>query len=401
MKVWIVLLSLLISLTGVAQSTPDNGSNITKRKVFQTSSSGNGTWDRYRNAVDLSLDNFKFALLQYQPRDSGTSLNPKKQPAIIFLHGIGERGGRSDSLPTYPVIDGRTYWDTTPGSSNTSVDDVYILPPMRNLRRIDNSNTAGSTCGALDDLVGRKFWNANKKDSSEFWFFAPQLWGDDGDRNSDGVDNVSGDNDYSDFGFDKWPMAIVRTIINKIKTDPYYLARIDTTQIYLTGLSLGGGGTLSGIADSVVNHQIAAAVPVCPGYNTSPADNNTGTNKTITTLEHQMIARSGLPIWIQMALNDGADNGGGVDEADDFVSNLMAQNPVFPPKYTRYQDGGHSIWNRCFPPYTYNSTTCAQSSMWAIGRTTTSNGTMYFQPTGGVNWKNVYEWMLQFSTNDR
>ena len=158
----------------------------------------------------------------------------------------------------------------------------------------------------------------------------------------------------------------------------------------MAGLSLGGGGVFTCIADSAINHQIAGAIVSCPGYITSPTDNilGTGTNSatySITDAEYAMIARSGLPIWICHAVNDDQAS---IDRSDTFIEKVNSHQPLFPPKYFRFNSGNHGIWSRLYQPSTFGA-----------GYGTTSNGTVRFGATvSGVDCLSIYEWLLQFST---
>jgi hypothetical protein len=376
-RIFLLICLLIAYVTTTAQSLPDAGSNITKRRVFTTPSTGQGTWDKYATTTDHDMNNFKFSLLEYKPRDSTNGDGSlKKQPMIIFLHGLGEERGGTSTVT----------WDTT---TSSGVDHVYILPPMRSLRRTDNSTT--STMGALDDLVGKKFRDPKKSttDSCEFWFFAPMQWG----------------SPTNAFGFDKWPPHYVREIIRRVKTDSYYYSRIDTNRIYLMGHSLGGGGTLTAISDSAINYQLAAAVPLCPGYRTSPTDNNCCTSNTITSAEYDMVARSGLPVWVIVANDDGT--GSVVTTTKNWVAEMRSRTCKFPPKFTLFQTGNHSIWNIVSMPYSYSNTTgtVVQTDVWnqpratlVSGNESVGSGNVYFKPQGTVKWKSIYDWMLQFNT---
>jgi len=95
---------------------------------------------------------------------------------------------------------------------------------------------------------------------------------------------------------------------------------IDPDRIYLTGLSMGGMGTWSGV--TAQPDRFAAAVPMSGNGDTNPA-------ATV----------SGLPFWFFHAANDGTV---GVEGSDNLVAAL--RNAGGNVIYTRYDTGGHGIW---------------------------------------------------------
>lgn len=95
---------------------------------------------------------------------------------------------------------------------------------------------------------------------------------------------------------------------------------IDPDRVYITGLSMGGMGTWSGVTAQPT--RFAAAIPMSGNGDTQPA-----------------ASVSAIPFWFFHAANDGTV---GVSGSDNLVAALRdaGANVI----YTRYDDGGHGIW---------------------------------------------------------
>lgn len=129
--------------------------------------------------------------------------------------------------------------------------------------------------------------------------------------------------------------------------------RVDTTRIYLTGLSMGGGAVWNYASSSVANSsRIAAVVPVCGSV--APTD-----------LRCQIMAEANLPVW---ATHNEGDGTVPVKFTEGYVNGI--NNYKVPPipraKMTIFPVAGHDAWTK-----TYD---------------------LNFREDG----LNVYEWMLQF-----
>jgi len=112
------------------------------------------------------------------------------------------------------------------------------------------------------------------------------------------------------------PMKLLMELINQAKQN----LPVDTSRIYITGLSMGGFGTFDAI--SRYPDLFAAAVPVCGGGDLSKA----------SKISH-------IPIWIFH---------GALDEA---VDPALSQNMLealtkagAKPGYTQYPEAGHFSW---------------------------------------------------------
>jgi dienelactone hydrolase len=124
-----------------------------------------------------------------------------------------------------------------------------------------------------------------------------------------------------------WPSSYVMEVINYVKT---YL-RIDERRIYLTGLSLGGGGVW--VAAQDFPEFFAAIAPVCGGYN-SPS-------------KACGLASANLPVW---AFHGDKDTTVPMSKTVNMVNAINACTPAPNPlaKLTIYPGVGHSAWNNAY-----------------------------------------------------
>lgn len=99
----------------------------------------------------------------------------------------------------------------------------------------------------------------------------------------------------------------------------------DPQRVYLTGLSMGGGGLLSWI--STYNKVFAAVVPIAPNQNYTAGDAPWATT----------------PAWFFHASNDGTAP---VANSRDHVAAL--RDGGGDPIYTEYASGGHGIWTQSY-----------------------------------------------------
>lgn len=143
--------------------------------------------------------------------------------------------------------------------------------------------------------------------------------------------------------FGDWQTWYVMEVINYVKT---YL-RVDEKRIYITGLSLGGGGTWWVSQDNP--KLFAAAAPVCGSRN--------------TLSKACLLAAENLPVW---AFHGDADGTVPMARSVNMVNAINACTPTPSPKaqITIYTGVGHNSWDRAY-----------------------SNNHDYQNPS-------VYEWML-------
>jgi dienelactone hydrolase len=125
-------------------------------------------------------------------------------------------------------------------------------------------------------------------------------------------------NNYGD-----WPSTYVKEVIDYVKT---YL-RIDERRIYLTGLSLGGGGTWWTAQD--YPELFAAIAPVCGSRN--------------TLSKACLLASENLPVW---AFHGDADGTVPLSRSVNMVNAINACTPTPDPlaKISIYPGVGHSAW---------------------------------------------------------
>ncbi|MFT3946747.1 MAG: prolyl oligopeptidase family serine peptidase [Agriterribacter sp.] len=124
--------------------------------------------------------------------------------------------------------------------------------------------------------------------------------------------------------------------------------RIDTTRIYVTGLSLGGNFTWATAAKYPA--LLAAVVPICSSLFASDANGKS-------------IANANLPVW---AFHNEDDDKAPVKNTKDFINFINAYNPDPRAKMTIWSTGKHDAWTKATDP-TYKE-----------------------------NNMNMYEWMLQY-----
>lgn len=124
--------------------------------------------------------------------------------------------------------------------------------------------------------------------------------------------------------------------------------RVDTTRIYVTGLSMGGGATWKFAA--TYGENIAAIVPVCGSA--TATEKNTG----------EIISKK-IAVW---AFHNEDDPTVPAQKTKDYITLINSINPSPKAKMTLWPTGGHDAWTKATDP-SYKE-----------------------------NKMNIYEWMLQF-----
>lgn len=146
--------------------------------------------------------------------------------------------------------------------------------------------------------------------------------------------------------FKAWPNS---TDVNAMITFAISKYRIDTTRIYVSGLSMGGGATWEYAAG--YNSRLAAIVPICGA--SGP-----------TNEKAQKIAQSGIGVWAFHNLDDGIVSS---SNTTGYINKINSYNPTTAARMTLWPTGGHDAWTKATDP-TYKE-----------------------------NGLNMYEWLLQFS----
>lgn len=126
--------------------------------------------------------------------------------------------------------------------------------------------------------------------------------------------------------------------------------RVDSSRIYLSGLSMGGVLTteMAGLYTSM----LAAVVPI--------AGESFGSDKELNA---ENIAHGGLALW---DFHNSDDPTIPSSTATDFIGLINSYNPLIAPRLTIFQAAGHDAWSQALDP-------------------------LYKE-----NNMNVYEWMLQY-----
>ena len=124
--------------------------------------------------------------------------------------------------------------------------------------------------------------------------------------------------------------------------------RVDTTRIYVTGLSLGGNTTWNFAA--TYGDMVTAIVPICA-------------SNTATLTKTKAIASKNIPVW---SFHNEDDPAAPVQKTKDFVTLINNYNPNPKARITLWPTGGHDAWTKATDP-------------------------MYKESN-----MNIYEWMLQY-----
>jgi predicted peptidase len=148
--------------------------------------------------------------------------------------------------------------------------------------------------------------------------------------------------------FIHWPWPGTTQAIVDYAIDHY---SVDTTRIYLTGISMGGGAAWECIGNSKkYAMKIAAAVPVCGA-------------SLVDSVKAQVIASANLPVW---ATHNEGDPVVTVEYTHKYIQyiNSAITPPVEAARKTIFPEKGHNAWTKTYDP-------------------------LYKE-----NGMNVYEWML-------
>lgn len=149
--------------------------------------------------------------------------------------------------------------------------------------------------------------------------------------------------------FKQWPQA---TDVNALIDYAIKNLRVDTNRIYVSGLSMGGGGTW----DYAIAYpkRVAAIVPISGA--SWPSKEQCGN-----------MAKANLPVW---AFHNSDDSTVAATATTTIVSNINSFSPQHLAQKTIWPTGGHDAWSKATNPSTKE-----------------------------CDGKNMYEWMLQYSRN--
>jgi len=168
--------------------------------------------------------------------------------------------------------------------------------------------------------------------------------------------------------YGSWPSWYVEEMIKYAKAN----LQIDPNRIYVTGLSLGGGGVWTYAFTSYDNAAQAAAIaPVCA------TDDGNDANACASA------GAASLPIWAFHCKDDGTVAYTNTQHVQ-MVLGMGCGSMKPTPRYTYYLSGGHSgAWNNAYD--TGHITRAVDSSLVTSGASTNINFTA--RP-------NLYEWFL-------
>ncbi|HEY4149604.1 MAG TPA: PA14 domain-containing protein [Chitinophagaceae bacterium] len=171
-----------------------------------------------------------------------------------------------------------------------------------------------------------------------------------------------------------WPSWYVQEMINYAKAN----LSIDPNRIYVTGLSLGGGGVWTYAFESASNAaQVAAIAPVC------------GTDYGNDANACASAGATNLPIWAFHCEDDGTVAVGNLQHVQ-MTLNINCPSYTPTPRYTYYLSGGHSgAWINAYD--TGHITRAVDSSQVKTGASTNVNFTA--KP-------NIYEWFLMHTRSN-
>jgi poly(3-hydroxybutyrate) depolymerase len=144
-----------------------------------------------------------------------------------------------------------------------------------------------------------------------------------------------------------WPELLINEIIDYAKQN----LRIDTNRIYLTGLSMGGGGTYRFISRQQSQAaKVAAAATIC-----APCTFANGKN----------VADANLPVWSFHAANDTVALESCTETA---IKRIIDANPAVMPLKTIWPDGGHPVWDRVYTDTNYRYNGVINIYEWFLGQ---------------------------------
>ncbi|MBL7699549.1 MAG: T9SS type A sorting domain-containing protein [Chitinophagaceae bacterium] len=147
-----------------------------------------------------------------------------------------------------------------------------------------------------------------------------------------------------------WPAVFIKELINYAKTN----LRVDPNRIYLTGLSMGGGGTFRFLSTAEGDvTQISAAAPIC-------------TPCTFSSPNYAL--QNNLPIWAFHAADDPTAS---VTCTYNAINRLNEVNLNPAPLMTIWPTGGHIVWDRVYTDTSYKYDGVLNIYEWFLGQNKT------------------------------
>lgn len=145
-----------------------------------------------------------------------------------------------------------------------------------------------------------------------------------------------------------WPSAFINDLLAYAKQNLH----VDTNRIYLTGLSMGGGGSLRYISDALpTNPQNLAAVATIA----APCTFRTG----------QFAAAAHLPVWCFHAEDDSTAL---VQCTKNAIAGLNQWNLSPKPLLDLWPTGGHVVWDRVYTDTDYRYQGVVNIYEWFLGQ---------------------------------
>ncbi|MDW7696032.1 PKD domain-containing protein (plasmid) [Flammeovirgaceae bacterium SG7u.111] len=222
---------------------------------------------------------------------------------------------------------GTSYLEYLPEDYATSGEDYPVMIFLHGLGEKGSDITKVATHGPPKHIKnGNKMTFEVDGETFSFIVISPQLKGN----------------------YGNWPTNYVKEVFDHVKN----IYRIDENRIYITGLSLGGGGTWN----FAVNYpeEIAAIAAIC------------GTTQGYTAANACKIGSANLPVWAFHGENDGTVS---PNASKNWVNSINACNPDPLALLTLYPGIAHNAWDRAY------------------------------QPDHQFHNPNVYEWLLSYNKN--
>jgi len=144
-----------------------------------------------------------------------------------------------------------------------------------------------------------------------------------------------------------WPELLVNEMIQYAQRE----LKVDPNRIYITGLSMGGGGTYRFVSRKQEQaSKVAAAATVC-----APC----------TFTDGNSVAKARLPMWSFHAADDKVALASCTESA---IRKVNAANPEVKPLKTIWPDGGHGVWDRVYTDTAYKYHGVINIYEWFLGQ---------------------------------